>query len=48
MLFSGGMASLSDLNMTKKTPVFIVNSITKTNTNLLNNISERSNSEALL
>jgi hypothetical protein len=43
MLFTDGVAYLSDLNMTKKIPVFIVNSITKTNPNLLNTISERSN-----
>lgn len=43
MLFTDGMASLSELNMIEKVPVFIVNSITKTNPNLLNTISEKSN-----
>ncbi|EDP72058.1 hypothetical protein FBALC1_13192 [Flavobacteriales bacterium ALC-1] len=43
LLFSDGMASLGELNITKKSPVFIINSITKTNHNLLNSISELSN-----
>ncbi|WP_229724575.1 VIT domain-containing protein [Winogradskyella forsetii] len=43
LLFSDGIATLSELNFTERTPVFIVNSIVKTNHNLLNNISELSN-----
>jgi len=43
LLFSDGIATLSELNFTQKTPVFIINSIVKTNHNILNNISEISN-----
>ena len=43
LLFSDGMASLSELNISKKIPTFIVNSIPKSNHSLLNNISEISN-----
>lgn len=43
LLFTDGIATLSELNFSQKTPVFIVNSIVKTNHNLLNNISEISN-----